>query len=77
VTDTGPVHEVGQGVSLQQAPHFVGDVDPDLLEDAMALAVVMLVDRGREGTINGGQDLGQGDLGRWAGEHVPPADPPL
>ena len=46
VTDAGPVDEVGEREPLEDLAGLVGDADPDLLQDAVALAVVVLAHAG-------------------------------
>ena len=59
------------------------DVGPDGQQHALALVVAgaVLVGlsevAGGDGAVDGGDDLGQGDLLRWAGQHVAAADAPL
>ena len=77
VTDAGALDELGEREALEELAHFLRDADPDLLEDAVALAVVVLAHHRRERSFDGGDDLGQRDVLGRPGEHVPAADAPL
>ena len=77
VTDPGPFDEVGQRETLEDLTGLVGDADPHLLQHAVALAVVVLAHQRGERPVDRGEDVGEGDLGRRARQHVPTADAPL
>ncbi len=79
----GPGHHVGQAVALQVGADRLADVGPDGQQDALALVVAgaVLVGlpevAGGDGAVDRRDDLGQGDLLGWAGQHVAAADAPL
>ena len=77
VPDPGSFHEVGEREAFEELAHLLRNAHPHLLEDAVTLAVVVLVNRGGEGTVDRAQDLGQGDLGRRPSQHVAAAHPPF
>jgi hypothetical protein len=78
-----PVDHVGQAVGLQVGADGLADVGPDGQEDALALVVAgaVLVGltevAGGDGSVDGGDDLRQGDLLGWAGQDVAATDAPL
>ena len=79
----GPGHHVGQAVGLQMGTDRLPDVGPDGQQDALALVVAGAVRvglsevAGGDGAVDGGHDLGQGDLLGRAGQHVSAADASL
>ena len=66
---SGLVDEVGEGDAVEQLSHLLGDTGPDLLQDAVALAVVVLTDDGDEWPVDGAEDVRQRDLCGRTGEH--------
>ena len=57
MADAGPVHELGERVAGEELAHLLGDPDPDLLQHAVALAVVVLTHERGERTVDRGEDL--------------------
>jgi len=77
MADARALDELREGEALEEVTHLLGDADPDLLQNAVAFAVIVLAhDRG-ERSVDGGDDLGQRDVLRGAGEYVPAADAAL
>ena len=77
MADPRAVDELGERVAGEELAHLLGDPDPDLLQDAVALAVVVLAHERGERAVDRGEDLGDRDLGRRAREHVAAADAAL
>src|ERR1700704_4357650 len=77
MTDLSSLHQLGEREALEDLAHLVGDADPDLLQDAMPFAVVVLAHERDERAVDGGHDLGQRDLLRRPGEDVSTTDATL
>ena len=77
VTDECPAGQIGERVTGEVPRHLVGDRNPHFLQDAVTLAVVVLVGQRGEGAVDRRQDLGETDLLRRPGQDVPAADPAL
>ncbi len=79
----GPGHHVGQIERVEVGAHVLAQVGPDGEQHALSLVVAgpVLVGEpevtGHDGPVDRGDDLGQGDLLGWPGQHVAAADPPL
>ncbi len=78
-----PGHHVGEGERVEMGPHVLADVGPDREQDTLPLVVAgpVLVRQpevaGDDRAVDGGHDLGEGDLRRGAREHVATADAAL
>src|SRR5664279_5180818 len=72
----GPSHHVGQVERLEVGAHVLADIGPHGEQDALALVVAgaVLVGEaevaGHDGAVDGGDDLGKGDLLGRTGQYV-------
>ncbi len=60
VPDPGAVDQIGKRVPVEEVAHLVGDAHPHLLQHAVPLAVVVLVDRCRQWPVHRGRGSGRG-----------------
>ena len=65
-----PLDELRERDVLEHAPALVVDADPDLLQDAVALAMVGVLRERELRTLDRGHDVGERDLLRRVREHV-------
>ena len=70
----GAGDEVGEGEAVEDGAAFVVELDPDLLEHAMTFAVVVAFGERGCWAFDGADDLGERDVGWWAGEDVATAN---
>ena len=77
VADHRPLDELRERHLLEIPAGLVRHADPDLLQDAVAFAVVGVLGEGELRTFDRGDDLGERDLARRACEHVAAAHPAL
>ena len=67
VADAGALDELGERDALEDAARLVVDADPDLLQDAVPLAVVGVLGQHDLRAFDRGDDVGERDLARWRG----------
>ena len=77
MTDARAFHELGERDPFQDAARLVVDADPDLLQDAVTLAVIGVLHHDDLRTLDRGHDVGECDLrrsrGRVRSRRRPPA----
>ena len=77
VADPRALDELREREALEDLAGLVGHPDPDLLQHAVTLAVVVLAHQRGERAVDRGEDVGERDLLGRAGEHVAAADAAL